>query len=125
MILVTGISGALGRLVFDRLSEADGSEGSNPAGPVGMPGVVGGTRSGDGVATRRIDFDAPDTLREGFRGVDVLVVVSAGYAEDDIVLARHGAVVDAAAEAGVRHVIYTSLAGSGDRLTIALPHRWT
>jgi hypothetical protein len=28
--------------------------------------------------------------------VQVLVFVSAGYAEDDVVLARHGSVVDAA-----------------------------
>ncbi|MFD0364953.1 hypothetical protein ACFQZZ_26245 [Nocardia sp. GCM10030253] len=42
-----------------------------------------------------------------------------------MVLARHDAVVAAATAAGVRHVVYTSLAGSGDLMTIALPHRWT
>jgi uncharacterized protein YbjT (DUF2867 family) len=113
MILVTGVSGALGGLVLDGLSAVDGLE------------VVAGTRSGDGTTARRIDFDDPATLAEGFRGVDVLVFVSAGYAEDDVVLARHGAVTDAATAAGVRHVIYTSLAGSGDLMTLALPHRWT
>jgi uncharacterized protein YbjT (DUF2867 family) len=113
MILVTGVSGALGGLVLDGLSAVDGLE------------VVAGTRSGDGTTARRIDFDDPATLAEGFKGVDVLVFVSAGYAEDDVVLARHGAVADAATAAGVRHVIYTSLAGSGDLMTIALPHRWT
>jgi NAD(P)H dehydrogenase (quinone) len=113
MILVTGVSGALGGLVLDGLSTVDGLE------------VVAGTRSGDGTTARRIDFDDPETLAEGFRGVDVLVFISAGYAEDDVVLARHGAVADAATAAGVRHVIYTSLAGSGDLMTIALPHRWT
>lgn len=87
--------------------------------------MVGGTRSGDGLTARRIDFDDPSSLAGGFRGVDVLVFVSAGYAEDDVVLARHGAVVDAAEAAGVRHVVYTSLAGSGDLMTLALPHRWT
>ncbi|NUW42628.1 NAD(P)H-binding protein [Nonomuraea rhodomycinica] len=113
MILVTGISGGLGSLIFHGLSGEEGLD------------VVGGTRSGDGVAARRIDFDDPASLAEGFRGVDVLVFVSAGYAEDDVVLARHGAVVDAAEAAGVRHVVYTSLAGSGSLMTIALPHRWT
>jgi uncharacterized protein YbjT (DUF2867 family) len=113
MILVTGVSGALGGLVLDGLSAVDGLE------------VVAGTRSGDGTTTRRIDFDDPATLAEGFKGVDVLVFISAGYAEDDVVLARHGAVTDAATAAGVRHVIYTSLAGSGDLMTLALPHRWT
>ncbi|MGW5261627.1 NmrA family NAD(P)-binding protein [Microbispora sp. NPDC004025] len=113
MILVTGVSGGLGGLIFRGLSAEDGLD------------VTGGTRSGDGATARRIDFDDPGSLAEGFRGVDVLVFVSAGYAEDDVVLARHGAVVDAAEAAGVRHVVYTSLARSGDLLTIALPHRWT
>ncbi|MFI6956001.1 NmrA family NAD(P)-binding protein [Nocardia sp. NPDC050408] len=113
MILVTGISGALGSLVHQGLSTLDGLT------------VAGGSRSGDDTTTRRIDFDDPATLPAGLRDVDVLVLISAGYAEDDVVLARHGAVIDAAAAAGVRHVIYTSLAGSGDLMTIALPHRWT
>ncbi|WP_246063995.1 NAD(P)H-binding protein [Nonomuraea longispora] len=113
MILVTGISGGLGNLIFRGLSKEDGLD------------VVGGTRSGDGVSARRIDFDDPASLAGGFRGVDVLVFVSAGYAEDDVVLARHDAVVNAAEAVGVRHVVYTSLAGSGDPMTIALPHRWT
>jgi uncharacterized protein YbjT (DUF2867 family) len=113
MILVTGVSGALGGLIFTGLSAIDG-----------LP-VVAGTRSGDGTTARRIDFDNPASLADGFAGVDVLVFVSAGYAEDDVVLARHGAVVDAATAAGVRHVIYTSVAGSSESMTIALIHRWT
>ena len=80
MILVTGTSGALGRLVVHRLTD--------PAGPT----VVAGTRS-PSPGARRIDFDDPATLAAGFSGVDVLVFVSAGYAEDDVVLARHGAVI--------------------------------
>lgn len=113
MILVTGVSGALGGLIHAGLSEVDDLE------------VTAGTRTGDGRTARRIDFDDPSTLVAGFAGVDVLVFVSAGYAEDDVVLARHGAVVTAAEAAGVRHVIYTSLAGSGDCMSIALPHRFT
>jgi uncharacterized protein YbjT (DUF2867 family) len=113
MILVTGTSGRLGGLIFDGLSTTGGVE------------AVAGTRAGDGRTARHIDFDDPATLTEGFTDADVLVFVSAGYAEDDVVLARHGAVVDAAAAAGVRHVIYTSLARTCDLMTIALAHRWT
>lgn len=118
MILVTGISGELGGLIHAGLAAEPDLE------------VLGGTRSpgaaGDGRgAVRRIDFDVPATLTAGFAGVDVLVFVSAGFGDDDVVLARHGAVVAAAGAAGVRHVIYTSLSGSGDALTFALPHRWT
>ena len=113
MILVTGISGGLGGLVFQGLSELDDVR------------AIGGTRTGDGVSARRVDFDDPRSLPAAFEGVDVLVVVSAGYAEDDVVFARHAAVADAAAQAGVRHLIYTSLASSGESMTIALPHRWS
>ncbi|NJP42200.1 Rossmann-fold NAD(P)-binding domain-containing protein [Actinacidiphila epipremni] len=116
MILVTGVSGGLGGLILDGLARRDGLT------------VVGGTRAGSGSGAgdrRRIDFDDPASLHAGFAGVDVLVVISAGYAEDDVVYARHGAVADAATTAGVRHVIYTSLASSGESMTIALPHRWT
>lgn len=113
MILVTGVSGALGGAVLAGLRALDGLE------------VAGASSSGDGAAVRLADFDRPETLEPAFAGVDVLVFVSAGYAEDDVVMARHGAVVRAAAAAGVKHVIYTSLAASGERLTIALAHRWT
>jgi len=113
MILVTGVTGGLGGLILNGLKGIDDIE------------VTAGTRKGDGTTARRIDFDDPASLTEGFEGVDVLVFISAGYAEDDIVLARHDAVADAAAAAGVKHVIYTSLASSGERMTIALPHRWT
>ena len=113
MILVTGVSGGLGGLILRGLSSIEDVD------------VVAGSHSGDGRATRRVDFDDPESLPEAFLGVDVLLVVSAGYAEDDVVFARHGAVADAAAAAGVRHVIYTSLASSGESMTIALPHRWT
>ncbi|SDY60342.1 NAD(P)H dehydrogenase (quinone) [Asanoa ishikariensis] len=54
-----------------------------------------------------------------------LVLISAGYAEDDQVIDRHAAVLDAAARDGVRHVVYTSLTGAGDHLGFALAHRAT
>jgi hypothetical protein len=79
----------------------------------------------DAIRERVRDADHDQPLTAGFAGVDVLMFLSAGFAEDDVALARHGAVVDAAAAAEVRHVIYTSLAGSGNQITIALPHRWT
>lgn len=111
MLLVTGTSGGLGGAVAARLADRDD--------------VLRGSREPRGPGARLVDFDRPETLPVALDGVDVLLVVSAGYAEDDVVRARHGAVVDAAATAGVRHVVYTSLAGTAERLTIALAHRWT
>ncbi|KAA2266968.1 NAD(P)H-binding protein [Solihabitans fulvus] len=115
MILVTGASGALGGLIVRRLTAT--------------AQVVAGTRSPSHLDTdvpvRAVDFDRPGTLTEAFAGIDVLVLISAGYAEDDVVIARHDAAVETAERAGVRHVVYTSLAGSGDHLSFAVPHRWT
>ncbi|MFI8517819.1 NAD(P)H-binding protein [Streptomyces sp. NPDC085481] len=110
MLLVTGVSGALGKLVADRLS--------------GREDVVLGTRAGL-PGTRLVDFDDPSTLPAAFAGIDTLLLISAGYGEDDVVVARHEAAISAAEEAGVGHIVYTSISGDGDHLTYALAHRWT
>lgn len=60
-----------------------------------------------------------------FYGVDALVIVSAGTAEDDVVIAGHERVVNAADRDGVGDLIYTSLTTAGDHLGFALAHRWT
>jgi uncharacterized protein YbjT (DUF2867 family) len=114
MILITGGTGALARLTLQHLSDRD---------------VVVGSRTPQAVdaalPTRHLDFDDPATLGPALDGIDPLVLVSAGYAEDDVVIARHGAAIDAAVGSGVRHVVYTSLYGAGDGLSIAVAHRWT
>ncbi|MEU9060848.1 NAD(P)H-binding protein [Streptomyces sp. NPDC048430] len=58
-------------------------------------------------------------------GVSTLVLISAGYAEDDQVVTRHAAVLDAAVRDGIGHVVYTSLTTAGDHLGFALAHRAT
>lgn len=109
MILVTGANGNLGSATLAAL-RAQGAI------------ATGGSRNpGDGM--RRLDFD--DRAGLDLAGVSTLVLVSAGYAEDDEVVERHAAVLDAAARDGVRHVIYTSLTGAGDHLGFALAHRAT
>ena len=110
MILVTGASGALGSATLDHL-RALGVE------------AVGGTRTPNHAALRRIDFDDANTLQ--FDGVDTLVMISAGTAEDDVVIARHERTLQAAERDGVRHIVYTSLTAGGDHLGFALAHRWT
>ncbi|MFG2350647.1 NAD(P)H-binding protein [Streptomyces phaeochromogenes] len=109
MILVTGAAGALGQLVAQRLAVRDD--------------VVLGTRTPRSAGERRVDFNDPASL--DFSGVDTLLLISAGFGEDDVVIARHDAAVTAAEKAGVRHIVYTSLSGDGDHLAYALPHRWT
>lgn len=109
MILVTGANGGLGSATLAALR-------------TGGATATGGSRT-PGEGMRRLDFDDPAGI--DLTGVTTLVLVSAGYAEDDRVVARHKAAVDAAVRDGVRHVVYTSLAGVGDHLGFALAHRAT
>lgn len=111
MILVTGASGQLGRAIVDQLAGAN------------RPVIAGTRRPAADSDERYVDFDEPDSL--DFSGFATLVVVSAGYAENDIVIKRHENVVVAAERDGVRHLIYTSVATDGDHLGFALAHRWT
>lgn len=112
MLLVTGASGHLGSLVDARLVEW----GLSP---------LAGSRNPAAFTDRgwRLDFDDPASL--DLTGVRTLVLVSAGYGEDDVVIARHERVITAAEAAGVEHVVYTSLTGAGEHLGFALAHRWT
>ncbi|MGV9689775.1 NAD(P)H-binding protein [Streptomyces sp. NPDC003444] len=109
MILVTGANGNLGAATLAAL---------HARGAV----AAGGSRT-PGEGMRRLDFDDPSSL--DLAGVSTLVLVSAGYAEDDRVVARHAAVLDAAVRDGVGHVVYTSLTTAGDHLGFALAHRAT
>ncbi|MFI0724513.1 NmrA family NAD(P)-binding protein [Streptomyces sp. NPDC021224] len=109
MILVTGANGNLGRATRAAL-HARGET------------ALGGSRTpAEGI--RPLDFDTPSTL--DLSGVTTLVLVSAGYAEDDVVIRRHTAALDAAVRDGVGHVVYTSLTTAGDHLGFALAHRAT
>ncbi|WP_299038989.1 NAD(P)H-binding protein [uncultured Pseudokineococcus sp.] len=112
MIMVTGASGQLGSLVHHRLME----RGLSP-----LAGTRAPERFGD--LGRRVDFDDPSML--DLAGVSTLVLVSAGYDEDDVVIAHHDRVITAAQSHGVGHVVCTSLTGAGDHLGFALAHRWT
>ncbi|MEU0914424.1 NAD(P)H-binding protein [Streptomyces althioticus] len=109
MIMVTGANGQLASLTLQDLADRR------------VPALGASRTPADG--QRHLDFDDPAGL--DLTGVSTLVLVSAGYAEDDRVIARHRALVDAAVRDGVAHVIYTSLTGAGDHLAFALAHRAT
>lgn len=108
MILITGASGQLASQIV---------AGARQAGLA----MLTASRSTD--ADRQMDFDRPETL--DFTGIETLFLTSAGYAEDDVVVRRHGAVLTAARAQGVGHIVYTSLSRASDHLGFALAHRWT
>ena len=109
MIMVTGASGRLSSAVLAELRAR------------GIP-AVGGSRT-PSAGQRHVDFSAPDSL--DFNGVDTLLLVSAGAQEDDRQIAFNRAAVEVAERDGVSHLVYTSLTGAGDHLSMALPHRVT
>ena len=109
MILVTGANGNLGSATLAALRAR------------GVTATGASRTPGEGM--RRLDFDDPAGL--DLADVSTLVLISAGYGEDDQVVGRHAAVLDTAVRDGVRHVVYTSLTGAGDHLGFALAHRAT
>ncbi len=119
MIVVSAASGALGRLVVDRLLTR------HPAGR-----VAAAVRRPDGaadlaargVAVRHADYDEPATLRTAFEGADRLLLISSPELDPARRTAQHRAAVDAARASGAGTVVYTSFLGADgepDALTAA------
>jgi NAD(P)H dehydrogenase (quinone) len=61
-----------------------------------------------GVEARRADYDDPASLRAAFAGLDTLVFISSDGVVETMIR-HHEHVVAAAIEAGVPHVVYTSI----------------
>lgn len=96
MIVVTGATGQLGRLVVEGLRK----QGAD---------VVAGARNTDadlGVEVRELDYDRPETIEPALAGADQVLLISGN--EPGKRIPQHTAVVDAAKRAGVRHLVYTS-----------------
>ena len=95
-LLVTGASGNLGSLVVQFLREA------------GHDVIPGSRTPPDG--GRRVDFDDPDSLPAAFEGVERLLIISTdAIDEPGKRLRQHRAAITAAEQAGVKHVVYTSI----------------
>lgn len=112
--LVTGASGQLGQLVVDHLKTLV------PAGEIIALVRSGAARKiyeAKGVATRRGDYDDPQSLRAALEGIDRVLLISSS--EIGKRAAQHRNVIDAAKAAGVGFVVYTSLLNA-DRGGMAL-----
>lgn len=121
-ILVTGTTGHLGRLVVDALVR-DG---------IAPDQVVAGARdvtrladlTARGVRTARLDYDDRSTVVSALRGVERVVLVSGTDFGKRV--AQHAAVIDAAADAGVELLAYTSApAARTSALAVAPEHKAT
>ena len=116
-IAITGAAGHLGRLtaqlVLDRVAPDE---------------VVLVTRRPEAIAdladagatVRHGDFDDPASLPAAFAGVDRMLLISTDVLGNRV--AQHTAAIDAAAAAGVGHVIYTSGVNAGSALPLVVSH---
>jgi NAD(P)H dehydrogenase (quinone) len=114
MIVVTGATGALGRLVL---------AGLDPADTVGL--VRDPAKGADlGVPVRVGSYDDPASLRGAFDGADKVLFISGSEVGKRV--DQHRAVVDAAKAAGVSHLVYTSvLHADSSPLGLAAEHKAT
>ena len=110
-LAVTGATGVLGGMVARQLSDAGFSQRLLVRDPRRVPDL----RDARAVA---VSYGDPVLSRPALEGVKVLFMVSAAEAEDR--LQQHYAFVDAAADAGVQHVVYTSFFGAAPDCTFTL-----
>ncbi len=121
MILVTGATGKLGRLVVESLIRR------------GVPAseIVAGARNPDkalplsarGVKVRTVDYNRPEMLDSALTGVNRVLLIS-GFEPSRV--EQHRAVIEAAKRAGVSLLAYTSGAHADtSKIRIIADHRET
>ena len=110
-IAVTGVTGTVGRLTASELAEAGVRFRMLARSPERAP------RFPDAEVVACTYADSA-SVRAALDGVDTVLMVSA--AENDQRLREHFAFVDAAADAGVGHIVYTSFFGAAPDATFTL-----
>lgn len=119
MIVVTGATGQLGRLVVEGLLK----KGADVVAAVRDPEKAA-EFAARGVQVRRADYDDPASLATAFAGADKVLLISSSTPGQR--LAQHEAVVKAARDAEVGHLAYTSvLAADTTKLSLAPDHKAT
>ena len=102
---VSGSSGHLGRAVVSELLQRPG--GHEVVAVTRTPETVSGPAQG-----RFGDYDRPEGLADAYAGLDRLLIISTVDPEPGKRGAQHVAAIDAAAKAGVKHIVFTSAAGT-------------
>jgi uncharacterized protein YbjT (DUF2867 family) len=113
-ILVTAATGTVGRHVVRGLIETNGSVRAATRDPSAYDAP------GDGVEPVRFDFADPSTYGEAFRGCEAMFLV-----RPPAIAAVWNSIfpaIDAAAEAGIRHIVFLSVQGAAENPLV--PHRW-
>jgi len=120
MIVVTGATGKLGKLIVDELASR------MPASEIGVS--IRDPKKAEnlqqrGIRVRLGDFAQPDTLPHAFEGASQLLMVSSNArAFGGDTLAQHKAAIHAAEEAGVERIVYTSQIASSPSSAFSPAH---
>ena len=103
MIAVTGANGQLGRLVLKHLAQLTDTP---------IRALVRSPEKAQDLANARVsvvqaDYNAPESLPAALEGVERLLLISGSEVGNRV--PQHAAVIDAARQAGVKFIVYTSL----------------
>ncbi|WP_172194604.1 SDR family oxidoreductase [Saccharibacillus qingshengii] len=116
-IIVTGASGHLGTAAIRHLIDL-GTPAGDIVGIVRDPAKASALAEW-GVELRIGDYDNAASLPAAFEGGEKLLFVSASSMDNTLRVRQHANVVEAARNAGIRHIAYTSFAFP-DKMTIGL-----
>ncbi|WP_230320654.1 SDR family oxidoreductase [Erwinia sorbitola] len=107
-IAVTGATGQFGAIALAKLQE----KGAKPIALVRNPAKISGAEA------RAFDYSKVEGQVEALQGVDTLLLVSSSEVGQREV--QHKNVIESAKKAGVKHIIYTSLLGATNEITVGL-----
>lgn len=108
-LIVTGAAGQLGQRVLDHLLDTLHIPAERVVAVSRRPDALSGWAA-RGVDTRAGDFDAAASLAPAFAGGERLLLISTDALDrPGHRLAQHRAAIAAAEQAGIRHLIYTSM----------------
>lgn len=126
VLLVTGASGQLGRRVLAHLLDTLGVAPARLVAVTRDPAKLAEVAT-RGVAVRRGDFDDPASLAPAFEGASRVLLISTDTLDrPGARIAQHRTAIEAAKDAGVRHVVYTSMPNPADSpIPFAPDHRQT
>lgn len=121
MIVVTGATGQLGKLIVEELLQ------TVPASQI-VPAVRDPQKAQDlaakGLEIRQADYTQPESLAAAFAGAEKVLLVSSSEVGQRV--AQHQAVVDAARAAGVKLLVYTSILNAdSSTLLLSQEHKAT
>lgn len=106
-IVITGANGKLGSIIITQLLQKISSD--------QIIACVRQLESGQsykeqGISVRLCDYDQPETLEQAFAGASSLLLISSSHHDDTVRIRQHAHVIEAAKQAQVKHILYTSFA---------------